>query len=176
MRDPTVQVRLARLVVHAMTREPLAILAEPDGDRCLVVAVRGPQAEVMSRGAVPHRVPADELDGRDDRLPQDLVADLAGALGRHLAGVEITALVDERYRSALVLDDGTRVATRPSDALAVAVRDDLPIAVAAEVLDAVGQSVAALLKDAPTPPGDQVSEMRRMLDQVTADDFAPDEG
>lgn len=173
---PTVPVGLARIVVHATTREPLAVLAEADGDRCLVVAVRGPQAEVMSRGAVPRRAPADELGGREERHPQDLVADVAAALGRRLSRVEITGLVDDRYRSALVLDDGTRVETRPSDALALAVRDALDIAVAASLLDEVGQSVSALLGDAPPPPQEQMAQMRRLLEDVTADDFATGDG
>ncbi len=164
-----VPMHLAKLVAHARTAEPLAILLEADRDRCLVVSVRAPQAEVMARGAVPQR----DVGGVGERVPQDLVADLAAALHRRLAGVEITELVDDRFRSDLVLDDGTRVSVRPSDALALAVRDELPILVAEAVLQAVGQSFTELWGDRPVPPHEQVRELRRLLDDATADDFDP---
>ena len=44
----------------------------------------------------------------------------------------------------LVCDGGTRIPVLPSDALAVAVREGLPIAMAEEILDEVGQPVAEL--------------------------------
>lgn len=158
---------LGRMVVHARTREPLALLRERDTDRCLVVSVRSPQAEVMVQGAMPER-------DDDHRLTQDLVADLAVALGRTLDHGSIDALVDSRFRATLVLDDGTRLAARPSDVLAVVVRDGLPLQVAAEVLDTAGQSWAELDADRPEPAraaAEEVQALRQMLDDVTADDF-----
>jgi uncharacterized protein len=155
---------LVTLVVHAVTREPLAVLGDDAEDRCLVVSVRPPQAEVMSHGPHPAR-------DDDARLTQDLVADVASALGRTLAGAEITDLVDDRFRAVLVLDDGTRIAARPSDALAIAVRDALSIGVADEVMERAGQSWKELQGDDPHPQSKEVDEMRDFLDQVTADDF-----
>lgn len=156
---------LVTLVVHARTREPLAVLADDAEDRCIVVSVRHPQAEVMAQGPSPAR-------DDDHRLTQDVVADLAAAMGRHLAGAEITDLVDDRFHAALVLDDGTRVVVRPSDALAVAVRDALPIAAADDVMEAAGQSWADLQGDKPHPQSEEVARMRDFLDDITADDFA----
>jgi hypothetical protein len=158
------ELHLVTLVVHAMTREPLAVLGDDAEEQCLVVSVRPPQAEVMSQGPHPAR-------DDDARLTQDLVADVATALGRRLAGAEITDLVDDRFRAVLVLDDGTRVAARPSDALAIAVRDALPIGVADEVMERAGQSWKELQGDDPHPQSREVDEMRDFLDQVTADDF-----
>lgn len=167
--------RLARLAVHARTREPLALLVEvvdsDDGpvatDRALVISVRSPAAEVVAVGPHPAR-------GDDERLVQDLLADLAVALGRRLSHAEITDLVDDRFRARLVLDDGTAVAARPSDALAVAVRDALPIVVADAVLDRAGQSLAALGPPPDTGPAgeeEQVLGLRRALDEATVEDF-----
>jgi bifunctional DNase/RNase len=158
---------LGRMVVHARTREPLALLRERDTDRCLVVSVRSPQAEVMVQGAMSER-------DDDHRLTQDLVADLATALGRSLDHGSIDALVDSRFKATLVLDDGTRLAARPSDVLAVVVRDGLPLQVAAEVLDTAGQSWSELDADRPEPAraaAEEVQALRQMLDDVTADDF-----
>lgn len=164
------ELHLVTLVVHAMTREPLAVLGDDDEDQCLVVSVRPPQAEVMAHG--PHLARDD-----DSRLTQDLVADVATALGCGLAGAEITDLVDDRFRAVLVLADGTRVAARPSDALAIAVRDALPIGVADAVMERAGQSWKELQGGDPHPQSKEVDEMRDFLDQVTADDFgAPGDG
>lgn len=155
---------VTRLVVHTRTREPLALLVEEGGDRCVVVSVRAPQADVIDRGRQPAR-------GDDERLTQDLVADLAVALGRRLDRAEITDLVDGRFTASLVLDDGTRLSARPSDVLAVAVRDGLPILMADAVVDEAAQSFAELWGDRPPPPHEQVAEMREFLDGATADDF-----
>lgn len=163
------ELHLVTLVVHAMTREPLAVLGDDEEDRCLVVSVRPRQAEVMAQG--PHPVRDD-----DSRLTQDVVADVVAALGRGLAGAEITDLIDDRFHAVLVLDDGTRVTARPSDALALAVRDALPIAVADEVMERAGQSWKELQGDDPHPQSREVDEMRDFLDQVTADDFGPGPG
>lgn len=166
------EMQLARLAVHARTREPLAILVELAGedggtptDRCLVVAMRHPQAEVVAVGRQPGR-------GDDERLTQDLLADLAVALGRRLRHAAIVDLSENRFRAELVLDDGTRVPARPSDALAVSVRDGLPIVVADHVLEQAGQSLSALGGDVP-PEHEQVDELRRLLDSSTAEDFRP---
>lgn len=165
------EMQLARLAVHARTREPLAILVElAEGgdsptDRCVVVAMRPPQAEVVSVGRQPRR-------GDDERLTQDLLADLATAVGRRLRHAAIVDLVDHRFRAELVLDDGTAIPARPSDALAVGVRDGLPILVADHVLEQAGQSFSALGGDAATEH-EQVHELRRLLDSSTAEDFRP---
>lgn len=167
--------RFARLAVHRMTREPLALLVEENADRCLVVSVRGPQAEVIDRG------PRAPETGDDERLTQDLLADLAGLLGRRLERGEITDLVDDRFRAELVLDDGMRLPGRPSDVLAVAVREGLRIEVADAVLESVGQSFSELGGDRPEPAreaAEQVEELRAFLEQATAQDFGrpPDGG
>ncbi len=61
----------------------------------------------------------------------------------------------------------------PGDALALAVREGLPIGMAQEILDEVGQPVAEVFPGgAPPPPEEQVRAMRAFLDGVEPDDFA----
>ena len=156
---------LAKLITHKVTSEPIALLVDDDGDRCVAVAVRPAQAEVIARGS------RTAVGADAERLTQDLVPALAATLGRHLVHVEIVDIVGSLFRADLVLDDGTRLDARPSDALALAVRDDLPILVAGTVVDEVGQSFAELWGDRPPPPHEQVRALRRQLDGATADDF-----
>ena len=40
--------RVIRLVLHAQTRQPVLVLGEADGKRCLPVFLRQPQADVIA--------------------------------------------------------------------------------------------------------------------------------
>ena len=105
---------------------------------------------------------------------QDLILPAVEALGRRLEGIEITALEDGVFQSVLVFDQDTRLAARPSDALAIAVRDGLPIAVADEILDEVGQRVSEMFPngvDIHEPPDRQVAAFREFIEEVSPDDF-----
>lgn len=65
-----------------------------------------------------------------------------------------------------------RIAVRPSEALAVAVREELPIGVADAILDAVGQPIADLFPHGgDAPPDQQLRSFREFLDEVSPDDF-----
>jgi bifunctional DNase/RNase len=146
--------RVIRLVSHARSRQPVLLLGEADGDRCLPVFLRRPQADVI---AVGRRGPEDPL------LPQDVLVPVLRGLGHRLDGAEITALDEGVFSAELVFDGDVRVPVLPSDALAVAVREGLPIGVAGAILDAVGQPLADV---------EPLEEFRRFLDTVSPDDFA----
>ena len=151
--------RVLRLVVHGPTREPVLVLgeSEPDegGERCVPVFLRRRHADVVALG---------RRSGTDPLLR---------GLGHQLDAAEITALTDGVFEAVLVCDGETRIPVLPSDALAVAVREGLPIAMAEEILDAVGQPVAELFPHGgAAPPEEQVQEMREFLADVSPDDFA----
>ena len=155
--------RVLRLVVHARTREPVLLLGEVDGDRCLPVFLRRAQAEVIAVG---------RRSEEDPPLVQDVLVPVVEALGRTLEGVEITELRDGVFRAELIFDADTRVPARPSDVLAVAVREGLPIAVAEAILDEVGQPVSDLFPDgADAPPEQQVRDFQEFLRDVSPEDF-----
>jgi bifunctional DNase/RNase len=155
--------RVLRLVVHARTREPVLLLGEVDGDRCLPVFLRRPQAEVISVGR----------RGDDDPpLPQDVLLPVVTGLGRTLESVEITALREGKYSAELVFDADTRIGALPSDVLAIAVRYGLPIGVADAILDDVGQSIVDLFPDGTdAPPDQQLRDFKEFLDDVSPEDF-----
>ncbi len=155
--------RMLRLVVHAPTREPVLLLGEVDGDRFVPVFLRQHQAQVIALG------PRGE---QDPMLGQDLIEPIVKGLGRRMDRVEITELRDSVFRADLVFDEGSRVALRPSDALAVAVRDGLPISMADAILDEVGQQTAELFPDGTdAPPEEQMRTFREFIDEVNPEDF-----
>ncbi|HEY2203398.1 MAG TPA: bifunctional nuclease family protein [Pseudonocardia sp.] len=155
--------RMLRLVVHIRSRQPVLVLGEVEGTRCLPVFLRHPQAEVIAVGP----------RGEDDQpLTQDLLVPVVEGLGRRLCGVEITALENGVFTAELVFDADTRITARASDALAVAVRDRLPISVADEILDRVGQPIAELFPaGADAPPDEQLRDFREFIGDVSPDDF-----
>ena len=102
-------------------------------------------------------------------LTHDLVLDVAGAGGRALERVEITALTDDVFEAALVFDDGGRVDSRASDAVALAVRASVEILVADPVVEQAGITVADEQED-------EVEKFREFLDQVSAEDFEEPKG
>jgi bifunctional DNase/RNase len=156
--------RVLRLIVHGRTREPVAVLGETDGDRCVPVFLRRPQADAIALGP---------RGGSDVPLPQDVLVPVVRGLGHSIDGVEVTRLADGVFSAVLVCDGGTRIPILPSDALALAVREQLPIGMAEEILDEVGQPVADVFPDGvAAAPQEQVRDFRRFLDDVRPDDFA----
>ena len=97
-------------------------------------------------------------------LTHDLVLDVAAASGRSLTAVEVISLVDDVYFAQLVFDDGGRVDARTSDAVALAVRADIPIRVAESVIDEVGEDISLDTED-------ELAAFREFLDHVSAEDF-----
>jgi uncharacterized protein len=157
--------RVFKVIVHARTREPVLVLAEEDGERCLPVFLRQPQADVIASG------PRAE---DDPPLTQDLLVPVVELLGRRLERVEITELRDGVFHAELVFDQDTRLAARPSDALAIAVRDGVPIAVADEILDEVGQLASEMFPhgtEVHEPPERQVAAFREFIDEISPEDF-----
>jgi uncharacterized protein len=156
--------RVIRLVLHAQTRQPVLVLGEAEGKRCLPVFLRQPQADVIAIG------PRGE---QDPLLPQDVLIPILRGLGHTLDAAEITGLTDGVFSAELVFDGDKRIPVLPSDALAVAVRERLPIAVADTILDEVGQPVEDLFPDGTdAPPEQQLEEFRSFLDEVSPDDFS----
>lgn len=99
-----------------------------------------------------------------------LVASLTGA-GVKVEQVEIVALIDGVFHAELVLDNGQRVDSRASDAIAVAVRTGCPVLCRPAVLQGSGLAVEE------HTPEEEVEQFRQFLDTVSADDFvAGDEG
>ncbi|HVL84427.1 MAG TPA: bifunctional nuclease family protein [Pseudonocardia sp.] len=142
----------------------MLLLGEIDGERCLPVFLRRPQADVIAVGA--------RSEG-DPPLPQDMLLPVVQALGHVLDGVEITELKGGVYSADLVFDGGTRVPVRPSDALALAVREGVSIGVNEAILDEVGQPAAELFPDGgDAPPDEQLREFRQFIDEVSPEDFS----
>ncbi|MEN3273302.1 MAG: uncharacterized protein V7636_2063 [Actinomycetota bacterium] len=152
-----------RLELPANT--PVVLLREQEGDRVLPIYIGAEEAKAI----------AVALEGMTPPRPMthDLLRDVLGSIGADVMSVRVTELRDRTFYAELELRQGdrtVRVSSRPSDAIALAVRVDAPI-YAAEA----GRDEAA----APPVEGEVeeeqqeeiVDQFREFIDQVNPEDF-----
>ncbi|MCZ7531062.1 MAG: bifunctional nuclease family protein [Acidimicrobiia bacterium] len=149
--------------VEVPTNQPIVLLREEEGPRHLPIFIGPPEATAIVYA----------LQGMETPRPMthDLFTSVLGDLGATLDKVIITELQEGTFFAELELRrDGSsfRVSSRPSDAIALAVRqaDDVPIYAEDTVLDEAGVEFESEDED------DQVEEFREFLDHVTPEDFA----
>jgi hypothetical protein len=145
---------------------PVVLLREQTGARVLPIYIGPEEAKAIALA----------LEGVATPRPMthDLLRDTLGALGAALTRVTVTELRDRTFFAELELRlDGrtVRVSSRPSDAIALAVRVDAPIYASEDVLDeAAAPPVEA--DDDPEEQEEIVDQFREFIDQVDPDDFA----
>ncbi|MGQ7296829.1 bifunctional nuclease family protein [Quadrisphaera sp. KR29] len=145
--------------VEMPSNNPIVLLREREGDRMLPIWIGAPEASAIAfaqQGVVPPRP-----------LTHDLLKDVIEAVGRTLTEVRIVAVKEGVYHAELVLDGGTTVSARSSDAIALALRTGSPILGAEEVLSSASVPV-------PDQDEDEVEKFREFLDHVSAEDFEGD--
>lgn len=140
---------------------PIVVLREMAGERHLPIWVGGAEASAIVLGQQGIEAPRP--------LTHDLIKDLLTALGRSVVRVEIIDVRDNIFYASLVLDDGSTVESRTSDAIAIALRYGCPIVCAETVLDISGIVIAA-------QDSDEVERFREFLDHVSPDDFVGEGG
>jgi uncharacterized protein len=143
--------------VEMPTNSPIVLLRERHGQRYLPIWIGAPEATAIAyaqQGVEPPRP-----------LTHDLMVNVIGQLGHQLEQVRITGMEDGIFYASLVFDGGTRVVeSRPSDAIALALRSATPILADEALLDLAGITMA--IEDE-----DEVERFREFLDQVSAEDF-----
>lgn len=143
--------------VEMPTNHPIVLLREEDGHRHVPIWVGAAEASAIAyaqQGVTPPRP-----------LTHDLLVDVIAELGHRLDEVHITRLEEQVFFAELVLDGAQRrIESRSSDAIAIALRANVPILVHEQVLDDVGVVV-------PDEEDDEVEKFREFLDHVSAEDF-----
>ncbi|GAB4003459.1 bifunctional nuclease family protein [Glycomyces albus] len=142
--------------VELPTNQPVVLLKESDGNRYLPIWIGTVEA-----AAIAYQQQEVQLSRP---LTHDLMRDVLQALDVTLTSVEITELRDTIYYAELLLDGETRVSSRSSDAIALALRTETPIWCAEEVLDEAGVVL-------PDSQEDEVEKFREFLEEVSPEDF-----
>ena len=124
-----VRMELSRIFIREMTDMQIIELTEVDGERTFPIVIGLPEAFAIER----------RLKGIDIPRPQthDLLASVIRHMGGHLKEIVVTDLVDGTFFAKLIIEqDGqdVEIDSRPSDAIALGVAEDIPIFVAEQVL------------------------------------------
>ena len=170
------QVELAALVVETSSGMPVVVLREHDAPhRLLSIFIGGPEATSIALAASGQRSPRP--------LTHDLMATLVGSLDGAIDKAEITELTDGAFFASLALHGPTgeqRLDTRPSDAIALAVRVGAPMYVSEAVLAEAGTLPEPEPEPEPEPTMDDaaidhaVDEFRAFLDDIRPEHFSAD--
>jgi len=161
-------IRLSLVGVRAEvpTNQPIVLLREEEGQRYLPIFIGAPEATAIMFA----------VEGMETPRPMthDLFKKVLDDMSVRLEQVVITDLQDGTFFAELQLaSNGTsyRVSSRPSDAIALAVRFETPVPIFAEeaVLDEAG---VLFESNDETNQEHQVEEFREFLDQVRPEDFA----
>lgn len=159
MSDPKVEfvkVNVVGVRVEMPTNQPIILLQDEEGDRYLPIWVGAVEATAIAfaqQGIKPPRP-----------LTHDLFTDVLVTLQVKLVEVRITSLTDGVFFAEIEFGGGQVLSSRPSDAIALALRNEASIFVAEEVLAAAGI-------DIPVEEEDQLDKFREFLDQVKPEDF-----
>jgi bifunctional DNase/RNase len=157
-----VEVELVEADVDGDVGVPRMVLREIGGaQRVLSIFIGGVEMHAIQLA----------LEGVDPPRPMthDLLRDVIAALGVALERIVVTELRDQTFFAELHLSQAGQasvVSSRPSDAVALAVRVGCRIYVAEDVLD----QAASLPPDAAAD--DVVEHFKEFLDRVNPEDFA----
>jgi len=148
-------------------KQPIVLLKTSDGNKFLPIWIGHPEAAAILM----------KLQGASTPRPMthDLVTELLSQLDAQVVRITVTELKENTfYATITVQQDGTEidVDSRPSDAIALAVRSDAPIFAA----DAVIEESAIEFEGEEVNEEEIVSEFKNFLDTVTPDEFATGEG
>jgi bifunctional DNase/RNase len=108
-------------------------------------------------------------------MTHDLVTDMLGELNAQVVRITVTELRESTfYAQITVAQDGSEIEvdSRPSDAIALAIRADAPIYVA----DRVIEESAIEFEGEEVNEEEIVTEFKKFLDNVSPEEFAVGEG
>jgi bifunctional DNase/RNase len=166
-----VEVRLRAVRVDLQSNTPVLLLQETDGEgRTLPIFIGTPEAAAIAYALQGVTMPRP--------MTHDLMRDVLSSLDVEIERVVITELQNSTYYAELRLRRGTDVtvvSSRPSDAVAVAVRTGSPLFVSDELMDAEGILLAADSEDEDdddVPADVLIGQFRQFLKEIKPEDFA----
>jgi uncharacterized protein len=154
-------------------KQPIVLLKTTDDDRFLPIWIGHPEAAAILtklQGATPPRP-----------MTHDLLSDVINELQGEIVRVEVTELRDNTFHARImIVQDGREleIDSRPSDAIALAVRCDAKIFASEDVIEESGiefqadEEVQPGLVTASSLADLDPEEFRRFIENVTVEEFA----
>ena len=144
-------------------KQPIVLLKTSDGNKFLPIWIGHPEAAAILM----------KLQSQTSVRPMthDLVSDMLEQLGASISRITVTELRENTFYAQITVQTNgneIEVDSRSSDAIAVAVRAQVPIFAADEVIE----ESAIEMEGDDVNEEEIVDEFRTFLDKVSAEDFA----
>ena len=151
-------------------KQPIVLLKTADGNKYLPIWIGHPEAAAILM----------KLQGASTPRPMthDLVTDILGQLQAQVIRITVTELRENTfYAQITVTQDGTEIEvdSRPSDAIALAIRAEAPIFAADRVIEESAIEFEGEEVD-PEQLEAEVQKFKSFLEDVTPEDFAVENG
>ncbi len=157
-----IEMKVMGIALDTRTGSPIVVLHDKDNRKALPIWIGSAEASAIIR----------KIENLNVARPMthDLIINLIEKTGYTLDRVEINDVEKETYFATLFLKDGNdncvEIDSRPSDAIAVAIRVDAPIFVTANVLSN-GSVSTDTAKDE-----EEAQEFKNFIQSIKPSDFA----
>jgi bifunctional DNase/RNase len=168
-REDTIEMSVGGLTLDPVTKTPIVILKDADNKLNLPIWIGLLEATAM----------ATEIEGVKMARPMthDLLRNILGEVGCAVEFIEITELKENTYYASVRLNLAGKqlnIDSRPSDAIALALRTKSPIYVAKAVLEA--SSVLQQTEESKEAPVENISNVSQekwaeILEKMSPQDF-----
>lgn len=161
-----IEVSIDSIRVSLMSQHRIVILKEENGERFLPIWIGPFEADAITL----------QLQGMEAPRPltHDLLKAVLETLGAEVLHILISGLEKNTYFARIVLDvdgDTMEVDSRPSDAIALAVRVSAPLYVAEEVMDQAGMQPEEEMNFSDNPQIEEKVESENGDDLGAFEDF-----
>jgi uncharacterized protein len=161
----SVEMVVAGIALDPVTKMPIIILKDLNGENALPIWIGIAEASAI----------ATQLEKIDLARPMthDLIKNILRALDVSLERIEVTALKDNTFFASIHLNfGGTRLTidSRPSDAIALALRTESPILVSEEVLQQA-KSIDLQKMENDSSTQEEKEKWKEILENLTPEAF-----
>lgn len=166
------QVDVVGVRLELPSNQPVLILRDQQATRYLPLWIGTAEATAISlalEGVKPPRP-----------LTHDLLAAVIDQLGGQVTSVTVSELIEGTFYATINFLNHDSISARPSDAVALAIRNQVPVFVAQEVMDFAGMDLAIDDDYEPEEGGfsaadmsqEELDKFRAFLDDIQPDDFS----
>ena len=155
------EMQVIGITIDPVTQSPIVILRDKDNKNTLPIWIGMLEANAIAAGLEQLQLPRP--------MTHDLFKSLLDQIGVNLLSVEVTDIRDNTYYAVLHMEVGDRsviIDSRPSDAIAIAIRMKVPIMVRDSVIE------QALRVEQGTSSGEEKDKWTELLEKMDPEDFS----
>lgn len=155
------EMQVIGITIDPVTQSPIVILRDKENLNTLPIWIGVLEANSIAAGLERLQLPRP--------MTHDLFKNLLDQIGVKLLRVEVTDIRDNTYYALLHMDNNGKpvvIDSRPSDAIAIAIRMEVPIMVRDAVIE------KALRVESGTSSGEEKDKWTELLEKMDPEDFS----